>query len=282
MSQCAPGWESFQGAVDRHIGTGFNSGCTANLATHPYGYHLTPSEIRNIFRSWGTDYSTKAARDRNPACDCACAKDLGMGWNGSRHWLAWLVKRLQGGAYPDVCEVIGSLDGSNVQYWRGPAFVTERYNGEGHDTWTHLSCWRDSATRDKSALITDWLAAGRPGSGIVVPAPRSPGGTGRGLDDVSLDDKVTFEGEELSLRGLFLRVLGNTRDIKGALTAVTNAATQTATAVAGLSTAIAGLNTTAAALQQAATQLAAVKPTAGGVDVDVLVTEIANRLKRDA
>lgn len=157
---CAPGILTLISLATSSYGN-VNSGCVGN-DDHTYGYHLCPSRIRAMDQ-WGKDYSTTFTRDKLPAGDWSMAFDLGMGWKDSRVWLAWLVGRVRAGAYPDVCEIIGSLDGKVALYWRAPGWVTERYTGDGHVAWSHLGFWRDAGARDQSKILRDWQ--NNPGGG---------------------------------------------------------------------------------------------------------------------
>jgi hypothetical protein len=145
--QCAPGLMALKSYADVKIGRDQFKGCVGD-SNHTYGYHLCyPS---------ADDYSLKEPRDKGHA-GYACAYDLGMGWKDSRKWFAWFVQQIKAGRYPDICELIGSYDGQRVLYFRGPHFKTENYTGSGHDTWCHISVWRDSARRDHSYILRDWF-----------------------------------------------------------------------------------------------------------------------------
>jgi hypothetical protein len=144
--QCAPGLMALKRYADAKIGNQF-WGCVGD-SNHTYGYHL-------CYPPAG-DYSLTQPRDRGRA-GYACAYDLALGWKDSRKWFAWFVQRLKERRYPDVCELIGSYDGRRVLYFRGPSFETQNYTGSGHDTWCHISVWRDSAHRDHSYILRDWF-----------------------------------------------------------------------------------------------------------------------------
>jgi hypothetical protein len=77
-----------------------------------------------------------------------------MGWPGSRDWLGRLVNAVRSQPfYEPVVEIIGSLDGVNVNYWcRWNGWKTEKYTGSGHDTWTHISYNRELAGTDLNLL----------------------------------------------------------------------------------------------------------------------------------
>lgn len=171
---CGPGVLLLINYATGRYGTGVNSGCVGN-DDHTYGYHLCPSRIRSLGR-WGSDYSTQLLRDRSPAGDHSVAFDLAMSWSRSREWLAWFVTQARAGKYPDVCEIIGSLDGETALYWRGPAFVTERYTGDGHVAWSHIGFWRDASLRDQSPILRNWVGIVTPPVPPVIP-PVEGGGT---------------------------------------------------------------------------------------------------------
>jgi hypothetical protein len=145
--QCAPGLVALKRYADAKIGANQFSGCVGD-SDHTSGYHV-------CYPPAG-DYSLTQPRDRGRA-GYACAYDLGMGWTDSRKWFAWFVQQLKARRYPDVCELIGSYDGRRVLYFRGPDFATQNYTGSGHDTWCHISVWRDSAQRDHSYILSDWF-----------------------------------------------------------------------------------------------------------------------------
>jgi hypothetical protein len=108
-----------------------------------------------------TSYSiVESSRDRNGLTDAAAALDFG--WfsvvvKGKTHNLrtfsAWLVVQCKGDAADtkDIREVIYSLDGKTVKRWDR---LGKRTTGDSsHTSHTHISYFRDSEKRDKTALF---------------------------------------------------------------------------------------------------------------------------------
>ncbi len=63
-----------------------------------------------------------------------------------------------------IPEVIGSYDGVNVRYWSDSSgWSTDGvpYQGQGHDTWTHVSIYRSTALEDHRVLA-GWSATAGP------------------------------------------------------------------------------------------------------------------------
>jgi hypothetical protein len=127
-------------------------------ANHTYGYHVPAARLP------ADDYSLRG--DQNiPVCEWhAAAIDIGMDWPASRDWLRWLIQEIQAGRMVGVPEVIGSYDGVDVRYWSdttGWSTDGVPYQGEGHDTWTHVSIYRSTALEDHHVLA-GWTASGGP------------------------------------------------------------------------------------------------------------------------
>lgn len=152
MSTNAPGLTRLKTYADTRLGARFFLGIVGDK-NHTNGYHLGPDRIPD--RS--ADYSTKLARDQAGAHRYpvyACGYDIGMGWPGSRRWLAWLIAQCRAGTFPQIREVIGSLDGEHKQYWSAlRQFRTERYTGDNHIDHTHISVYRDTAEHDHSGIL---------------------------------------------------------------------------------------------------------------------------------
>jgi hypothetical protein len=128
-------------------------------ADHDDGYHLGKD------RTPDNDYSViESDRDRRGLTNAAAALDIGMfstTVNGRAHNLrtfsAWLVKQCKAGTddTQDIREVIYSLDGDEVKRWDR---LRKRDSGDGsHRTHTHVSYFRDSQNRDKTALYIRFL-----------------------------------------------------------------------------------------------------------------------------
>lgn len=115
-------------------------GCCGD-ANHTYGFHVPAGNLP------ASDYS-RVRSGRPVSMSYACAGDFGMNQPWSRRWLAWLVASVQAGRFPEVVEIIGSLDGKGALYWaRWNGWAVERYTGAGHVSWSHVSCDRAFADR---------------------------------------------------------------------------------------------------------------------------------------
>jgi hypothetical protein len=131
---------------------GTNSGIVGD-PSHNYGFHRAANEVP------ASDYS----RARDPAgpnapanWDWACAGDFGHGGNAAlraRH-LA-ILERLMAGELQMICEFIGQPWADQpVKYWSRWENVLKDYDGEGHDTWTHLAWYRSRADQ-RAYLYTE-------------------------------------------------------------------------------------------------------------------------------
>jgi hypothetical protein len=127
-------------------------------ANHTYGYHVPAANLPD------DDYSLEGAANV-PVCQWhAAAIDIGMDWPASRDWLEWLIVQIQTDAITGVAEVIGSYDGVNVRYWSDSSgWSTDGvpYQGQGHDTWTHVAIHRSTAL-DDHGILAGWTADGGP------------------------------------------------------------------------------------------------------------------------
>lgn len=138
---------------------------------HSFGYHLCDPPTG--------DYSTLGP-ENNPVGPYSCALDAGMNWAASRPWLQWLIKEIREDKITGISEVIGSFDGKNVRYWSdGSGWQQEgvKYQGEGHDTWTHVAIYRSTAKVDHK-ILAGWTATG------YTPA--------EGDEDMEQTDKLTY------------------------------------------------------------------------------------------
>ncbi len=122
-------------------------------ANHSFGYHrCSPSS---------GDYSTAGIENR-PVGEFACAIDIGMNWPVSRQWLAWLITEIREDRVTGIAEVIGSFDGRDVRYWSDSSGWQQngvKYQGVGHDTWTHVAIYRSTAQQDHR-ILAGWTAGG--------------------------------------------------------------------------------------------------------------------------
>lgn len=137
---------------------------TCGDANHAYGYHVAACQLP------ASDYSMQGSVNRPANAAYGCAIDIGMNWAAARAWLRWLIAEIAADRILGVPEVIGSYDGRNVRYWSDQTgWHTDgvAYTGTGHDTWTHVSCYRSTALVDHQ-LLTGWSANGR----ITTPQPQ--------------------------------------------------------------------------------------------------------------
>ena len=127
-------------------------------ANHTYGFHVPAARLP------ASDYSLEGAANQ-PVCEWhAAAIDIGMDWPVSRDWLRWLIGEIRADRIHDIAEVIGSYDGVNVRYWSDSSgWETDGipYEGEGHDTWTHVSIYRSTALQDHQ-ILSGWTADSGP------------------------------------------------------------------------------------------------------------------------
>ncbi|WP_327000906.1 peptidoglycan-binding protein [Dactylosporangium sp. NBC_01737] len=155
MSVNAPGLTQLKDYANTQLGPRMFLGIVGD-ANHKSGYHLGPDRIGGK-----PDYSIRLARDVAGARkfpNFACAYDMGMDWSASRLWLAWLVNECRSGAFEQIREIIGSLDGVHKQYWSQPGgFTTERYTGDNHISHTHISVFRDTADQDHSPILRGFI-----------------------------------------------------------------------------------------------------------------------------
>ncbi len=138
---------------------GGNSGIVGD-ANHSYGFHVAADELSS------SDYSR--TNDPNGAWgpytnwDYCCAGDFSHKNNESlRAKHREVLARLMRGELPMICEFIGKPWADRpVYYWARWNGITtlERYDGDGHDHWSHISWYRSKA--DQPAGL--WGPAGPP------------------------------------------------------------------------------------------------------------------------
>jgi len=205
MSVNAPGLTQLKQFADEKVGKEHFLGIVGD-ANHRSGYHLGPDRIVD-----DDDYSVQQHRDRTGAHrfpQAACAYDMGMGWSSSRAWLAWLVNECRGGAFPQVREIIGSLDGVHKQYFSGlRGFQTERYTGDNHVDHTHISVFRDTADTDHSPLLRNFFGRSTNLLGPAFPGRRLRFGDGeprmRGEDVRLWQTRMIALGFALEADGIY-------------------------------------------------------------------------------
>jgi len=122
-------------------------------SNHSFGYHLADPPAG--------DYS-KAGAANAPVGPFSCAIDISMNWAASRTWLRWLIGEIAADRIKGISEVIGSYDGKNVRYWSdssGWSVDGVKYEGTGHDTWSHVGIYRSTANTDHK-ILDGWTATG--------------------------------------------------------------------------------------------------------------------------
>jgi len=163
---------------------GINSGIvgdTQHIATGT-SYHLGKSQL-----SAGA-YSIRTARDKAGLTEAASAIDLGKlhkPYGPLREFSVWLVGqcRVNAPGTRDIREVIYTADGVTVLGWsRENGYASKPIAGYGDSThlWhTHVSYYRDSEFRDKTAVFKTYppfrppIAPPTDVQGGIVPTPSS-------------------------------------------------------------------------------------------------------------
>lgn len=140
---------------------GGNSGIVANPDTHDYGFHMA------AFAIGPDDYSRW--RDPNGSdgpyvdWDYCCAGDFDHKNNADlRKMHANVLNGLMNGKYPMICEFIGQPWADKpVYYWaRWNGIDTlQRYTGQGHDHWSHISWYRSKANQRAYLWVADMTDA---------------------------------------------------------------------------------------------------------------------------
>lgn len=140
---------------------------------HFNGYHLAGDEVPR------DDYSTEQSRDRTGIKfgEYASAIDIGVEWPDCRLWFTWLLERIQAGDFPDLVEVVGSVDGKTDVYCyftQGQGWYIGPHNGS-HLTHFHLGFFRDAVFRSQLGIFTRWrtkvTASPRPSPLPPMPLP---------------------------------------------------------------------------------------------------------------
>lgn len=141
-------------------------------------YHLGKDQLTD------DAYSRRTARDRAGLSNAASALDIGM-FARLREMSIWLVAQCRAGAPDtrDIREVIYSPDGRVVWRWDREWGVTSQpRTGEAdssHLTHTHVSWYRDSEFRDRTAVFRRFFEG----------------------DDVNLTDKLTLPADLMKAAG---------------------------------------------------------------------------------
>jgi hypothetical protein len=139
-------------------------GCCGD-ENHTYGFHCPPCRIPN------DDYSiVRSGGEGNQ--NWACAGDFSHNAWWSREWLAWFLEEVRAGVYPQVLEIIGSLDGQKAMIWQEwNGWAAKTYTGGGHVTWCHIS-----ADRTRAGETPDFFAGWHSDGSFT-------GGSGSTLED---------------------------------------------------------------------------------------------------
>ena len=138
---------------------------------HNGGYHCGDDRVTD------SDYSVdESPRDRRGLTNAASAIDIGY-FSGLRKLSLWLVAQCEARApgTEDIREIIYSPDGKTVKRWDA---LDIRDGGDGsHRSHTHVSYFRDSEKRDKTALFRRYWNDGHdteplPQLPSRIPAPK--------------------------------------------------------------------------------------------------------------
>ena len=161
-----------------------NGGIVGDAAHAATGvsYHLGKSQLT------ATAYSRVTPRDKAGLTEAASAFDISRGSfpaSGLQAWSRWLVTQVvaQAPGTRDIREVIYSPDGKTVRRYdnyQRKSFLGGDGTGQGDNShlWhTHVSWYRDSEFRDKTALLETYFPSAPPVIGDTVnsyPVPKVP------------------------------------------------------------------------------------------------------------
>src|SRR5690554_6459684 len=139
-------------------------------SSHTYGYHLGKDRLPP------NDYSARTARDRAGLSNAASALDIGD-FGGLWRLTEFLVAEARAGRLPDVREIIGPLrDGRAYRWDHLDGWTAVRQpKGNSHEWHLHISYYRDSEHRDKTAPFGSFF--------------EGDGGGGEMGDDMPLSDE---------------------------------------------------------------------------------------------
>jgi hypothetical protein len=132
---------------------------------HKRGYHLGRDRIFGPEGQGKDDYSIELGRDKAALTNAAAAMDIGS-FRRLREMSIWIVAQTRAGAPDtlDIREIIYSPDGKKVLRWDRKRGVRSRPKpGEAddtHRTHTHISWFRDTLDRDKTALFERFFEKG--------------------------------------------------------------------------------------------------------------------------
>lgn len=146
--------------------------------SHTYGYHLGKDRLK------AGDYSASLSRDKRGLSNAAAALDIG---NFSKlvALTAFLVAEAKAGRAPDIREVIGPKGDGRAYRWDfHDDEIEKRSDGDSHEWHVHISYYRDSQDRDKTALFKKFFERdGDSGSPSKPP-------TGKPSDNSSWTEKI--------------------------------------------------------------------------------------------
>jgi hypothetical protein len=133
-------------------------------AKHKSGYHLGRDRIFGPHGQGEKDYSVKTSRDDDGLSKAASAMDIGA-FKRLRQMSKFIVAEARANAPDtrDIREIIYSPDGKKVLRWdreRGVASKPKQEGDDSHLIHTHVSWYRDSADRDKTALFIRFFQGG--------------------------------------------------------------------------------------------------------------------------
>lgn len=124
-------------------------------SNHTYGYHLGEDRLPK------DDYSARTKRDIAGLSDAASASDIGM-FDRLVELTDYLVAEGRAGRASDIREIIGpAADGRAYRYDSLSGWAAQlRSPGDPHEWHTHVSWYRDSEFRDKTALFQRFFDTG--------------------------------------------------------------------------------------------------------------------------
>jgi len=131
---------------------GINGG-PSHVATGT-SYHLGLDQLKMS----KNPYSARTPRDRAGLSNAASALDIDDDLDELRELSVWLVEQCRANAPDtrDIREVIFSPDGARVLQWdreRGVSSLPQPHSDLSHREHTHVSWYRDSESRDKTAVF---------------------------------------------------------------------------------------------------------------------------------
>lgn len=179
---------------------GSNSGCCGNSA-HTYGFHCPASRVPV------TDYSRRREAAAPHNMNWACAGDFHHGFDAKLMAMhADVLGRLMHGELPMICEMITKpWKDKPVYYWaRWNGIGTlQRYNGKGHDHWSHISWWRSRANQRAYLWTPGKSPEAAPVKPLIEPGTSAPKYPGYLLkrDDSKKDANVRVWQNQAKARG---------------------------------------------------------------------------------